>query len=220
MHNSYPTLMSKDSSNKDIIDIMCDKAQLGKKCRINMRSVLGIEVENELAKNGLLSKLLHGKLEILEHTSEIDKYAHHDCICKYNGEHAYAEIKSTFSEIGAFQEKRNIDTLVMNNVQYDYYKNLCKQGQFVVIIMYYYPDNVLLLLDFRGTDFIRSTSDDEAANGEKTFYGYDHPAVLKRINTALSKDLRSKIRTSQWKQFYQHEKYCTSDRCAVQKHKI
>lgn len=190
------------------------KLRFRDKCKTAVRSVLGIEFENELITKGRLAELTHGRFVVLEHTSEFDPFCSHDGICEYNGQRAYFEVKSTFLKLGAYASDSSIDELMMNNTQYSYLKKLCDEGQNVIIVMYYYPDNTLLMIDFSTTTFTKTTSVIYNGKGEKTCYSFDHPAVLKRIDKVLTKEFRSEIRTLQWKNFNRHNS-CTSDRCVA-----
>ena len=220
MQNSSQQLKSKTTSKTDYLDTLCTDAGLTAKCKIKVRSILGIEIEHELINNGKLAELLQGSFVVTEHTSDLNEYANYDGKCEYAGQKGYFEIKSTFSRIGAYQQRRNIDTLIMNNVQYSVLKKLNDEGNLVVIVMYYYFDNALLVIDFRGTNWVSSTSEVEDAEGEKTFYDFEDSAVIKRIDNVLPATFRPHIRTLQYKQIEQHTRLCTSDRCNVRKHKI
>ena len=216
MNNSF---QNKPLETFDIVDKMC--GNLGKKCKTKVRSILGVEVEHELIDNGLLCDLLHGRLIITEHTSRYDPFSSYDCQAEYNGQKCYLEVKGTFSKLGAYAQGRNIiDTLVMNNVQRAALQQLNDAGELVLIVCYYYLDDTILIINFRGTEKLGSTSDIDDAKGEKTFYGFEAAAVVKRIDHVMSKTFRPKIRTLQYKQIEKHNILCSSDRCGVKKHSI
>jgi len=219
MNNSFQNNISTNLQKTDVIDKIC--GNLGNKCKIKIRSILGIEVENELITNGLLCDLLHGRLVITEHTSEYDPYSHYDCKGEYNGKTCFIEVKSTFSKLGAYAQMRDsVDTLVMNNAQYAALQKINDTGELVLLACYYYLDNVVLLINFRGIKKITSTSDIQDANGEKTFYSFDSTAIIKKLENVMSKTFRPKIRTLQYDQIAKHIAQCTHDRCVVKRHSI
>ena len=121
--------------------------------------------------------------------------------------------------MGAFKRGRMIDTLVMNSTQHYALHKLLAEGKTVYLFMYYYPDNVLLILDLRGTTVVKNTAeaDQENVAGEKIFYEFDASAVIARFDGLTDATFRSSLRDLQYNRLELHTRHCSEDECRLQR---